>query len=190
MPRIARFFEFDAGHRVWQHEGKCKHLHGHRYKVEVVVDSAKLDRLGMVLDFARMKLIVGGWIDQHLDHNMIIHPEDSLMTLWNTREDEIKEFKKGESVSMRVAVPGLSPLCHMIGCVFGYRKPFVMPPGRNPTAENIAQLLYDVIEEIMAKPLGVTLHKVKVWETPNCYADCYGHLPIDTPSPAIYKEGI
>ncbi len=47
-----RRIEFDAAHRVMRHEGKCKHLHGHRYALEATFSASGLDALGRVIDFA------------------------------------------------------------------------------------------------------------------------------------------
>ena len=81
MPTVIRRMEFDAGHRVLRHESKCKHLHGHRYVclLHVKCERSEMDALGRVIDFGVVKDLVGRWIDNHLDHNMILHPEDPLM---------------------------------------------------------------------------------------------------------------
>ena len=51
MHTITRRLEFDAGHRVYQHESKCNHVHGHRYVVEVEA-TGTLDGLGRIIDFS------------------------------------------------------------------------------------------------------------------------------------------
>jgi 6-pyruvoyltetrahydropterin/6-carboxytetrahydropterin synthase len=71
-----RRFEFDAGHRVTQHESKCRHVHGHRYAAEITVEADELDGVGRVVDFGRLKEVVGWWIDDKWDHAYIGHPED------------------------------------------------------------------------------------------------------------------
>lgn len=78
MPTITRIFEFDYGHRVLGHGGKCRFPHGHRGKAEITLQTAKLNSLGMVIDFAQVKDVIGGWIDSHWDHAFLIHPEDPL----------------------------------------------------------------------------------------------------------------
>ena len=54
--------EFDAGHRIPDHQSQCRHLHGHRYAIEVTLSGEiiKADGLpvnGMVMDFADVKRI-------------------------------------------------------------------------------------------------------------------------------------
>ncbi len=68
--------EFDAGHRVRGHKHKCKYLHGHRYALEVTVSSETLDEMGMVVDFADLKDIIAGWVNENFDHNVILHEAD------------------------------------------------------------------------------------------------------------------
>ena len=76
---ITREFQWDAAHRVLNHESKCRYLHGHRYRAEVTVKAPELDPLGRVIDFGSLKEIVGTWIDTNWDHGCILHPEDPLI---------------------------------------------------------------------------------------------------------------
>ena len=54
------------------HENKCAHLHGHNYVLFVTVSAADLDTVGRVIDFSVLKDKLGGWIDHHWDHGMIL----------------------------------------------------------------------------------------------------------------------
>lgn len=74
---INRKIEFDAGHRVYRHESKCNNIHGHRYVVEIEC-SGELDSLGRVVDFSVIKSIFGKWIDDNLDHGMIVFKDDPI----------------------------------------------------------------------------------------------------------------
>lgn len=80
---ITRKMEFDAGHRVYKHEGKCNNIHGHRYVVELECEG-DLDSVGRVVDFSVIKSLVGEWIDQHLDHGMILCKADPLVMVWGS----------------------------------------------------------------------------------------------------------
>jgi len=73
--------EFDAGHRLVGHEGKCSNVHGHRYVVEVTCRPAGgfLDSVGRVVDFAVVKEVLGGWIDINLDHTFIANEKDDAL---------------------------------------------------------------------------------------------------------------
>jgi 6-pyruvoyltetrahydropterin/6-carboxytetrahydropterin synthase len=72
-----RRIQFCAGHRVVGHESKCNNLHGHNYVAFVTARASNLDKLGRVIDFGVLKTVVGGWIDEHWDHGMILWSEDS-----------------------------------------------------------------------------------------------------------------
>jgi 6-pyruvoyltetrahydropterin/6-carboxytetrahydropterin synthase len=71
-----RRIEFDAAHRLCEHEGKCKYLHGHRYALEATFAADGLDALGRVVDFAVIKEKLAGWIGTHWDHNTILCEKD------------------------------------------------------------------------------------------------------------------
>lgn len=75
----SRRIEFDAAHRVMQHESKCKYLHGHRYAVEATFASNGLDDLGRVVDFGVLKERLAGWINEHWDHATILSHEDKAL---------------------------------------------------------------------------------------------------------------
>lgn len=76
-----RAIGFDSGHRVVNHESKCRTLHGHRYTCELYATTKELDSLGRVIDFSILKSVIGNWIDEQWDHAMIIWNEDPDLEL-------------------------------------------------------------------------------------------------------------
>ena len=50
--------DFAAAHNLREYQGQCEKLHGHNWKVQVVLKADKLDRLGMVIDFRDAKKII------------------------------------------------------------------------------------------------------------------------------------
>ena len=74
-----RRIEFDAAHRVMEHEGKCKHLHGHRYALEAHFAAAALDALGRVVDFGVIRQRLGAWVDANWDHTTILYNKDKAL---------------------------------------------------------------------------------------------------------------
>ena len=145
MLTITRRLEFDAGHRLVGHESKCKHLHGHRYVAEVTLrTTAGVDGVGRVLDYGVIKERIGGWIDEHWDHNMILNPADSIL-----------------KIASKV--------------IFAGKAPFIMPPHTaNPTAENMVRVLFHVSRDLLADVDGIEVVKMRLYETPNCWADFEG----------------
>ncbi len=76
----SRRIEFDAAHRIIDHESKCKMLHGHRYILEITFTSPSgLDNLGRVIDFGNIKEILGTWINKNFDHNTILSIKDKKL---------------------------------------------------------------------------------------------------------------
>ena len=132
--RVTRKIDFCYGHRLLNHDGKCRYLHGHNGLLEVDVESTVLDNRGMVADFGLVKDVVKGWVDTNLDHRMLLSRSDPV-------------------------IPSLEQL----------GEPFYLMDG-NPTAENIARLIF-----LHARELGLEVSEVRLWETPsNC---------------AVYREG-
>ncbi len=76
MFRVTREIDFCYGHRLLNYRGKCRHLHGHNAKVIITVEASRLDEQGMVIDFGDLKDVVSRWIDDHLDHRMILSRDD------------------------------------------------------------------------------------------------------------------
>lgn len=76
MITCTRRLEFDYGHRVFKHESKCRHLHGHRGVVEVTARAKALDSVGRIIDFSVLKEKIGTWIDENWDHNMVLFEKD------------------------------------------------------------------------------------------------------------------
>ena len=132
MFQVTREIDFSYGHRLLNYEGKCRYLHGHNGKVLITAKAATLDRRGMVLDFGDIKAVVSRWIDENLDHRMILCRDDPAVAA-------LREL--GEPVYLLDA---------------------------NPTAENIAKLIFDV-----TAAQGFPVTEVRLWETPRCFA-AYG----------------
>jgi 6-pyruvoyltetrahydropterin/6-carboxytetrahydropterin synthase len=63
------------------HAGKCRHLHGHSVKASISIQEEQLNQQGMVCDFADIRDCVEAFIDEHLDHNFLLHKEDPIIPL-------------------------------------------------------------------------------------------------------------
>lgn len=129
MFSVTREITFCYGHRLLDYDGKCRHLHGHNGRAVITLAAPTLDQLGMVVDFSRLKGVVGAWIDENLDHRMLLHKDDPMLPFLR---------QHGEPV-------------------------FVLDV--NPTAENIARLIFDFTVE-----QGFPVIEVKLWETESCFA--------------------
>lgn len=155
---MTKELQFDYGHRVLGHEGKCKHLHGHRGRVEITVGCDTLDGIGRVIDFGVVKEKVGKWIDDNLDHNMILNPNDPLAKKWIA-------FGMGPSQDVEKSAE-----------LFGKKEPFIMPNNQNPTAENLASLIFVIANTILSDKYIRVIH-VRFFETPTSSADYWEETP-------------
>lgn len=79
MYQISREISFCYGHRLLNYNGKCANLHGHNDLAVITIESAQLDELGMVLDFGEIKSTVAQWVDDTLDHRMLLHKDDPIL---------------------------------------------------------------------------------------------------------------
>jgi 6-pyruvoyltetrahydropterin/6-carboxytetrahydropterin synthase len=129
MHRVTRELHFCYGHRLLDYSGKCRHLHGHNGRVLITIESQGLDKLGMVVDFSDIKRLMQTWIDEHLDHKMILHRNDPILPTLQAQREPV----------------------YLLDV--------------NPTAENIAKLIYQ-----QAKVLGFPVAEVSLWETTTSYA--------------------
>ena len=78
MYKVIKELEFSYGHRLTKHAGKCHRVHGHNARVLVEVQSETLDEQNMVVDFDHLKQTLGNWIDETLDHRLILWKGDPL----------------------------------------------------------------------------------------------------------------
>jgi 6-pyruvoyltetrahydropterin/6-carboxytetrahydropterin synthase len=129
MYRVTKEIHFCYGHRLLDYSGKCRHLHGHNGRAVITLEAVSLDALGMVTDFTVIKQVLGKWIDDALDHRMLLHKNDPI----------IPELKKQGEPFVELDV--------------------------NPTAENIAKLIYD-----RATSQGLPVVEVTLWETESSFA--------------------
>ena len=129
MHRVSREISFCYGHRLLNYDGKCRYLHGHNARAVITLEGDQLDHRGMLVDFTDLKRVVGTWIDQTLDHKMLLHRDDPALPLLRQLNEPV--------VVLDV----------------------------NPTAENIARLIFD-----HAAADGFPVVEVQLWETDSCYA--------------------
>jgi 6-pyruvoyltetrahydropterin/6-carboxytetrahydropterin synthase len=73
---IMRRIKFCAGHRLHKHGGKCEHFHGHNYMADFYVTGHEVDNVGRVIDFAELKKLFKGWLDENWDHGFVLNKDD------------------------------------------------------------------------------------------------------------------
>jgi 6-pyruvoyltetrahydropterin/6-carboxytetrahydropterin synthase len=141
---ITRRLEFDAGHRIPSHHSKCRHLHGHRYAIEVtlsgnIITDAGAEEQGMVMDYSEVKRIANAAVVDLWDHAFLVYRQDV----------EVLQFL--QSLDNHKTVVLDSP----------------------PTAENLALTAFRILDIAYRDTYGnhLRLEQVRLFETPNCWAD-------------------
>lgn len=133
MYKVVKELNFCYGHRLMDYEGKCVHPHGHNGVVEIEFSAGALDSRGMVVDSVDIKKEIKSFLDEELDHRMLLRKDDPLNQVLQGM---------GEPV-------------------------FVLQ--ENPTAENIAQVIFNY-----ALSRGLPVTAVRLWETPTFFAEYRG----------------
>ncbi len=79
MYEIVKHIDFCFGHRLLDYQGKCNQPHGHNGRIEIRLAAQQLDGLGMVADFRDVRRSMSRWVDDTLDHRMILRRGDPLI---------------------------------------------------------------------------------------------------------------
>lgn len=158
---ISKEIQFDAGHRVPNHESKCRNPHGHRYRVVIrlfgfIVEEEGASDEGMLMDFSEVKNLLTKLVHDPLDHGFIVYEGD---------EDLLECFQWWDPNKVPVEkLAGMDPVWKII------HFPYI------PTAENIAiwiwEQLFEPIREHFRENLW--LQSVRVYETPTSMAEYTG----------------
>ncbi|MBU7321035.1 6-carboxytetrahydropterin synthase QueD [Paenibacillus oleatilyticus] len=102
---VSKEFTFDSAHHLHCYEGKCKSLHGHTYKLQVVM-RGKVDDRGITIDFADIKRIAKERIIDRLDHrylNEVLPPMNTTaenMVVW--MYEQLRDALRSEGLSPAV----------------------------------------------------------------------------------------
>lgn len=147
MLTITRKLEFDAGHRIPDHKSQCRNLHGHRYTLLITLTGAVVDA------------------DGQSDNGMIMDFSDIkalaktyLVDLWDhaflvyRNDTAVREFLDSMPDHKTVVLD------------------------RIPTVENLASAAFDILKNVYQDRYGtgLSLSKIVLYETPNCWAEVNG----------------
>jgi len=142
--KITRRLEFDAGHRIPDHQSQCRHLHGHRYAIEItligeIIHAPGQPDHGMVMDFSEVKRLANEHVVSAWDHAFLVWREDAVVA------------------QFLATLPGHKTV--LLDCV--------------PTAENLAALAFYILAPVYQNAFNhqLRLERVRLYETPNGWAD-------------------
>lgn len=162
---VIRSHEICAGHRVVGHESKCRHLHGHNYKFHFKVapkkgsqemNSILLDEVGRVIDFSVVKTTLCQWLEDNWDHKFLHWEKDLLI-------DGLKNL-----VSQDWKMSSRPSISELDGDAF-FHSLVALP--FNPTAENLAAYMVNVIGPQLLDEHGVQLVECTIEETSKCHVN-------------------
>lgn len=142
--RITRRLEFDSGHRIPDHQSQCRHLHGHRYAIEITLSGDIIRQSGspvngMVMDFADIKTLAKQNLVDIWDHAFLVWRNDTVLLRF------LESLPGHKTVVLDVV----------------------------PTAENLATVAFGLLDRVYRDSYGnhLRLERVRLSETPNCWAD-------------------
>ena len=142
--QVTKRFTLEMAHALRDHDGPCKHIHGHSYVLDVTLTGEPLDRTGdpkngMVMDFADLKAIAKQHVVDVWDHAFLAYRGDTAV------------------VSFLQSMPGHKTV--LLDVV--------------PTAENLAAEAFRILDPLYRDVYGnhLRLERVRLFETPNCWAD-------------------
>lgn len=145
--QITRRLEFDAGHRIPSHNSQCRHLHGHRYAIEItlsgdIITTEGISEQGMVMDYSEVKRIAKEQLVDAWDHAFLVYRGDTVVL------DFLNSLPNHKTVVLDVP----------------------------PTAENLATHAFGLLNVAYRHNYGnhLRLECVRIYETPNNWADCLG----------------
>lgn len=158
---ITRKFEFDAGHRISTHLSQCRNLHGHRYVLEVTISG------GIITDAGAPGQ---GMVMDFSDVKRIIR--ETLVDQWDhaflvyAGDTRVLEFLQSLENHKTVVLEV------------------------QPTAENLALLAFDILHRTFRDSCAgrLELEHVRLFETPNCWADVDKTTFKSTPAGKIAKS--
>lgn len=171
--KVIRTHEICAGHRVVGHESKCRHLHGHNYVFHFHVAplatnaintssgnhviEGSLDDIGRVIDFSVVKSTLCEWLENNWDHRFLHWEHDGLI-------DAIKRLVEDEN-----NLPEDQQLMSQKDELHLFDSFVALP--FNPTAENMAEHMVEVIGPRLLDEYGVELVQCVIEETSKCHVE-------------------
>lgn len=156
MAEMSKTCTIDMGHRVTNHLSRCRNAHGHTYRIELFA-AGPLQKEGpsegMVVDFSFLKDLLQ-YIDAIFDHGFAMWIRDEALL----KAADIQ-------LNAEVVYEALHRYVAYHSTVFGN----VLLVADVPTAENLAAVWLGICRSKavdMSLPIGVTITRIKVWETP------------------------
>jgi 6-pyruvoyltetrahydropterin/6-carboxytetrahydropterin synthase len=142
--RITCRLEFDSGHRIPNHESQCQHLHGHRYAVEITLSGDIIKTEGS----PQQGMVLDFSHVKAIARRNLIEPWDHAFLVYR-RDKPVVEFLRSLKNHKTVELDSV------------------------PTAENLSLEAFKILDRAYRDAFGnaLKLERVRLYETPNCWAD-------------------
>lgn len=143
---ITTRMEFDSGHRIPNHKSSCKNLHGHRYAIEVTLKGDIVDKE----NDSDYGMVMDFKDAKELIRKTIVEPWDHAFIVFE-KDLEVMNFLKSLNDHKTIVLEKV------------------------PTAENMALIALKILKDSFQKKYGnqIIPIKVRLFETPNNWADAY-----------------
>lgn len=146
MITATKYKDISVAHRIVDHHGKCKFIHGHNYRIHFTCTKPQLDEIGMILDFEEIQKKLCDWVEENWDHQFLIWEKDPLIKLLSPILKNLASCPELEQI---------------------IEGSFMIVPF-NTTAENMAHYLLEKTGFFVFQGSNVQLVSVIVEETRKC----------------------
>jgi len=147
MISVTRALHFDAGHRIPDHGSQCRNLHGHRYTLEISLEGEVSQESGA----SDSGMVMDFSEIKSIAKDLIVDRWDHAFLVYRN-DHAVHDFLTSLPDHKTVVVD------------------------RIPTAENLARIAFETLAPAYQRSFGrhLVLRRVRLYETPNCWADCTG----------------
>ena len=184
---IHREIGIDVGHRVPDHQSKCRSPHGHRYRVittctgDIVQDFGHPEH-GMVIDFGNIKQYMMDIVDAIFDHAFVISVADSvMMEMYFPGEDAaeiLRQYQASTDDQLgRYCATADKQAIKLPRTLYSEQDKDgmkIVPVPFSPTAENMAAYMFYLLDKPMQAHFDtapIKLINIRLFETPNGWVD-------------------
>ncbi len=136
MTKVSKTYKWEMGHRLTFHEGPCRNIHGHTYRMRLDIEGEPDDK-GMVIDYYDMDKVVLPFLEQ-LDHAFLCDDKDMAMI----------EFLKAGGLKLKI-LPFYSTAENIAGYIMNELYPLFRSHGKLKSITVRVHETEDVFAEII-----------------------------------------
>ncbi len=193
---VHREIGIDCGHRVPDHTSKCRSPHGHRYRIIATCSGDILEKPGehehgMVIDFGHIKTFMMDVLDAIFDHAFVVAEHDAVMMAMFFPGEDAADVVSRYDASIHEQLTAYWSALRQGDVLKAIEVPRtlvsqqdpdgmkVVPVPYTPTAENMAQHMFELMRGVMHRYYRmdqIKLMNIRLYETPNGWVDVPGKV--------------